>query len=224
MWRLGIDTSGPTAFVAVVGPGGEFERARACAGAQSEELSVLVGETFAAAGIQPTDIGEVCVGLGPGSFTGLRIGLSFAKGFAQARAIPLVGASSLAAYTYAARDLAENAIAVSDAGRGDLFWCVFHEQAGWRRRTPDALSTISQVQQFVAELPSAARLAVVGEEACPIGLARRAPERVAVGILALSAAGSAEAVRGELAELQPNYLRVVSARTVAERQAAPKTS
>ncbi len=219
MWRLGIDTSGPTAFVAIAGPGGAIERSRACAGAQSEELSVLVEETLAAIGIQAATVGEVCIGLGPGSFTGLRIGLAFAKGFAQARGVPLIGASSLAAYTYTASGMAERVVALSDAGRGELFWCVFQGREGWHRLRTDALAACAVVQRWITELASGGNVIVVGEGSTALLPPPIPPTRVAAGVLALCAHGSSEAVRGDLSELQPNYLRAVSARTVAERQA-----
>ena len=217
MGRLGIDTSSSSAFVAGAGSSLPLERSRTCAGAQSEELAALVQEALAASGAAPQGLREVCIGIGPGSFTGLRIGLAFAKGLAQALNVPLVGVSSLAAYAFAARDQADFVIAASDAGRGELFWGVYRGRAGFQREQADMLSPRADVEKALIELGARGDVALVGEVAgcsrAPLGIAA-----VATGVLALSAAGSPEAVRGSLAELQPNYLRSVSARTVAERQ------
>lgn len=79
-------------------------------------LSTLVRE----AGWQVQDLEQVAVGRGPGSFTGLRVGLSVAAGIAYGRGIPLYVINSLA--ILAARDLRpENTAALRDAGRGQAF-------------------------------------------------------------------------------------------------------
>jgi tRNA threonylcarbamoyladenosine biosynthesis protein TsaB len=71
------------------------------------------GRTFA-------DVDRIAVGVGPGSFTGLRIGIATARALAQARGLPLVGVSSLEALARgAAGDLV--VLAVLDARRGEVF-------------------------------------------------------------------------------------------------------
>jgi len=58
-------------------------------------LSPSIAQTLEICGISPKNITAVAVAHGPGSYTGLRIGVSFAKGMASARALPLVGVSTL---------------------------------------------------------------------------------------------------------------------------------
>jgi tRNA threonylcarbamoyladenosine biosynthesis protein TsaB len=75
-------------------------------------------------------IERIGVGIGPGSFTGLRIGIATARALAQARGLPLVGVSTLEAIARAARrpppDASTTALAVLDARRGEAF------AAAWR--------------------------------------------------------------------------------------------
>ncbi|HME82076.1 MAG TPA: tRNA (adenosine(37)-N6)-threonylcarbamoyltransferase complex dimerization subunit type 1 TsaB [Candidatus Eremiobacteraceae bacterium] len=88
---LGITTSGPVE-AAIVGD----ERSSAIAGA-GQALSSLLDCITAALGEAETalaDVGAIAVCAGPGSFTGLRIGVAFAKGLAQARDLPCIGVSA----------------------------------------------------------------------------------------------------------------------------------
>ncbi|HLH71354.1 MAG TPA: tRNA (adenosine(37)-N6)-threonylcarbamoyltransferase complex dimerization subunit type 1 TsaB [Candidatus Dormibacteraeota bacterium] len=64
-------------------------------------------------------LSAVCVSLGPGSFTGLRVGVSFGVGLALALGVPLLGLSSLELQAARAR---EPATAVVEAGRGRVYW------------------------------------------------------------------------------------------------------
>lgn len=72
--------------------------------------------------LEPSDLGAVAVTSGPGSFTGLRIGMSLAKGLALALDLPIVGVPTLAVTAYVAGDPGCRLWAVMEAGRGRL--CV----------------------------------------------------------------------------------------------------
>ena len=63
----------------------------------AERLAPLVAETVAEAGLRPTDFDRIAVTTGPGSFTGVRVGLAFARGLALAIGRPCVGVSTLEA-------------------------------------------------------------------------------------------------------------------------------
>ena len=81
---------------------------------------------FAKAGVSFADLDLVAVGLGPGSFTSLRIGLATAKGIALAHDLPLVGVSSLAAMAWQMKGLLPGLLCpVTDARRGDLYAAVY---------------------------------------------------------------------------------------------------
>lgn len=61
----------------------------------AERLNVFIDEVLREAGIGPRDLGAVAVGIGPGSYTGLRIGLSAAKGLCYALEVPIIGMGTL---------------------------------------------------------------------------------------------------------------------------------
>lgn len=95
---LSIETSVPTARVAVLdGDGRRLSGADKVAERHSSHLLRLVDEALTAAGVGLPDLGGIACGGGPGSFTGLRVGLSVAKGLALPTGLPLVVVSSLAA-------------------------------------------------------------------------------------------------------------------------------
>lgn len=93
----------------------------------AEALVPLVERLMNRAGAGFADLSRVVVTVGPGSFTGLRIGISAARGFALARSVPVVGVSTLSAYAapfIAASDSSIVAVAI-DAHHGEVFFQVF---------------------------------------------------------------------------------------------------
>jgi tRNA threonylcarbamoyladenosine biosynthesis protein TsaB len=94
-------------------------------------LMALVVEVLGAAGAQWADVDRIAVGVGPGTFTGLRIGVATAQALARAREIELVGVSTLhalargASASSGAPKAADAVMAVIDARRGEVF------AAGW---------------------------------------------------------------------------------------------
>ena len=99
---LGLDTATAGTAVALWAPGGpEVERRDdpppGARPAHAQRLLPLVEEVLAAAGASWDDVERIAVGVGPGGFTGLRLGVATAHALAQARGCELVGVSSLAA-------------------------------------------------------------------------------------------------------------------------------
>ena len=124
---LGLDTATSATAVAVWAPDGPAVERRddpppGQRPAHAARLLVLVEAALAGAGATWDDVDRIAVGVGPGGFTGLRIGIATARALAQARDLPLVGVSSLQALA-AGHDAA---LAVIDARRGEVF------AAGWR--------------------------------------------------------------------------------------------
>lgn len=92
-----------------------------------EQLAPMVASVLDEAGIRPTALDRIAVTLGPGSFTGLRVGLSYAKGFALGLGVPLVGFNTLACLT-AMLDAKGAVLAVIDARREQLYAQLFEGQ------------------------------------------------------------------------------------------------
>ena len=125
---LAFDTSTPTARVALISPAGECLVLREKTAARhSANLLALCDEILTAGSVEVGDLGAIAAGAGPGSFTGLRVGLAVAKGLALPSGLPLILLSSLDAL---ACDLAERAVESSgaklflpciDAGKGQVY-------------------------------------------------------------------------------------------------------
>jgi tRNA threonylcarbamoyl adenosine modification protein YeaZ len=107
----------------------------------AEALVPLIGRVLARAEPAGLDLKRVVVTVGPGSFTGLRIGIAAARGFALARGVPVVGVSTLSAYAapfIAANDSSIVAVAI-DARHGEIYFQVF-APGGRTMVSPRALS------------------------------------------------------------------------------------
>jgi tRNA threonylcarbamoyladenosine biosynthesis protein TsaB len=130
---LAIETATPTARVALLdGASGEGRAAaEAVSERHSSNLVRLCAEVMAGAGITLAEVAAIACGAGPGSFTGLRVGLSVAKGLALPTGIPLVLVSSLEALAVdmvaAGAPLAPGSVLCPclDAGKGEIYACVY---------------------------------------------------------------------------------------------------
>ncbi len=121
---LGIDTATWTAGVAVIDDHATLAEHREIRAAspkgersgRSADLLVTIDDVCRRAGVAPTELDAIAIGAGPGSFTGLRIGMATAKGIAFAARRPLWAVSSLAAL---ARDAATHLALTPEAGEPD---------------------------------------------------------------------------------------------------------
>jgi len=116
---LAIDTSTSRSCVAIIEDGKVlYSGFRDGATAHGPSLPALVQEALAA-----SDVDEVVVGMGPGPFTGLRVGIAFAQSFAVARQIPVRGVCSLDAI---AAQIKENDFIITvDARRKEVYWARY---------------------------------------------------------------------------------------------------
>jgi tRNA threonylcarbamoyladenosine biosynthesis protein TsaB len=187
-----------------------------------ERVAGMARDAMAQAGVAFADLDRVGVTVGPGSFTGLRVGLAFAKGLGLALSRPCVGVGSLEALA-ASEPGRGLAAAVIDAKRGQVYLQVF--DGGAALMAPDALP-VETAAARLAELwrggalrlvgPGAALLAGVGQGIEVIE--RPAPDPVA--LCALIAAKPADV------PARPLYLRAPDAklpggRELDERDLAP---
>ncbi|MGB3810472.1 MAG: tRNA (adenosine(37)-N6)-threonylcarbamoyltransferase complex dimerization subunit type 1 TsaB [Parvibaculum sp.] len=92
----------------------------------AEELMPMIEAVLADASLTPGDLTALAVTIGPGTFTGLRVGLAAARGLALARALPLVGVTTLEALAAPVEAEKGEAIAAAfDAKRGEVYLQIF---------------------------------------------------------------------------------------------------
>jgi tRNA threonylcarbamoyladenosine biosynthesis protein TsaB len=138
---LGIDTSTAASAACLLrGDGEVFEiapepAALAAPPAHARELMPAIAATMERAGVDYRDLDAIAVGVGPGTFTGLRIGIATARALASANGLSLKPVSSLAAL--AAGIDAELGLALIDAKRGEVF-AALYERGGRRLWGPVA--------------------------------------------------------------------------------------
>ncbi|OQA46829.1 MAG: tRNA threonylcarbamoyladenosine biosynthesis protein TsaB [Chloroflexi bacterium ADurb.Bin325] len=118
----------------------------------TEELLPAIAQMLERAEVAPGRLAAVGVAIGPGSFTGLRVGLAAAKGLALARGLKLVGVSTLDFTAYPHQAQARPVIALVQAGRGRVCWARYeHGPAGWAASAPYTLATLPALAAAVAE-------------------------------------------------------------------------
>jgi len=116
------------------------------------ELAPAVADLLARCGIQAADLKVLAVALGPGSFTGLRIGLALVKGMALAGKLPLVGVPSLDILAAAQPVREGHLAAVLRAGRGRLAVGWYHPVAGaWQPSRPLQVLTAPELSEHIQE-------------------------------------------------------------------------
>ncbi len=118
---LALDTASPEPGVCLLARGQTFDEALPPDRHASEKLLFTIARCLERAGMALTECDRIAVCSGPGSFTGLRVGISTAWGLGRALEIPVEGVSTLEGLAEAARAGAGNCItAVLDAGRGEV--------------------------------------------------------------------------------------------------------
>jgi tRNA threonylcarbamoyladenosine biosynthesis protein TsaB len=123
---LGIATATSQVGVALNGPDGPLGSLHVRRGRRHAELLAPAIETITRmAGIGTQQIGRIAVDVGPGLFTGLRVGVATAKALAAALDLPIVGCSSLELLAYPHRRQDRLVASVIDAKRGEIFWALF---------------------------------------------------------------------------------------------------
>ncbi len=116
------------------------------------ELMPYVVRACQQQGLCPASLRAVAVSLGPGSFTGMRVGLSVAKGLALALRIPLLGVPSLDATVHAFAQARQPVCAILPAGRRRWVTALYFTAAdGWRRRSAYALVNESELLESIRE-------------------------------------------------------------------------
>lgn len=154
---LVIDTATPAVTAAVVSIDGHgvtplAEHSSVDERAHGELLAPAITAVLAEAGIGPRDLTAIVAGVGPGPFTGLRVGLATAVAMGQALAIPTYGVCSLDALGCA---VPATVLVATDARRREIYWAVYRDGVAV---TPPAVERPAQVAEQLADHGVAAAL------------------------------------------------------------------
>ena len=122
---LGIETSSARGSVCLWDSGEVLSANYERANAHTEELLPTIRKTLKAADWCRGTIQRICVGIGPGSFTGARVGIALAEGIGLGLSIPVVGVGSLRALAAQSTFPGGPRVAVLPAGRGDFYVAVY---------------------------------------------------------------------------------------------------
>ena len=134
---------------------------------QTIELAPAVAQLWSRTGVAPSDLSAIAVAIGPGSYTGLRVGLALAKGIALAQKLPLVGVPTLDIVAAAVCRLETDLVVVAQAGRTRL-WAgqySWRDKRGWESvddplltNWDELLGRVQLAVAFAGEIGPAAKL------------------------------------------------------------------
>ena len=169
----------------------------------SEKLLPAVRRLMEERGWLVRDLAAIAVVIGPGSFTGVRVGLSAAKGLCEAGAVGMVAMSRLALVA-AGIDAEGEALVVLDAGRGEFFCGVYRDG----ERVSEQLLRVEEVKALCLDRHVATCEARVAESLARIGIhAELIPEPGPAAMLAMSVKRIQLAQWSDVATVDANYLR-----------------
>src|SRR3954447_7793337 len=144
---VGIDTATPQVSVAIGTETAILGRIQIAGAARQESVTPALEQLLAWTGTDLDHVGGFTVGIGPGLFTGLRVGVQTAKTLAQVTGAPLIAVPSIDALAYAVRHTERTIAAVIDARRKEVFAALYRPVPGGVVRLtepavqrPDALS------------------------------------------------------------------------------------
>jgi tRNA threonylcarbamoyladenosine biosynthesis protein TsaB len=219
---LGIDTATQQVGCAIGGHEGVLAAFQSAKGRRHAETLVPAIEFLCAkTRIELSEIGAVAVDVGPGLFTGLRVGVATAKAMASALRVPMVGVTSLDLLAFEVRWTPRRIVSVVDARRGEVFFAFYRQVPGGVQRlsemrcgTPEELCSEIQAtgEECLAVGDGAMRYAenladLIRVEVADAGLAHPSPA-------ALVQLAHARALREDFVnswDLQPVYLRKADA-------------
>lgn len=153
MLLLALDTSTPAVTVALHdGNQVVAESTETGARRHAELLAPAVVEVLGTAGVDRREITEVAVGVGPGPFTGLRVGLAAARTLGAALGVPVRGVCSLDILAYgvvSAGVPARPFVVATDARRREVYWALYNAEG--RRLSAPAVSSAGDVEASNAD-------------------------------------------------------------------------
>ena len=231
---LGIETGAERAELALIADARVLAESSHSVASHGAHLPAAVDALLKSAGLSPKGLAGIAIGTGPGSFTGLRVGLSYAKGLKLATGCALVGIGSLdslavAALSEASASPGQLICAVLDARKGEVYTALYQSTSnGLEKLSEDLVVTLDNVASRLGS-----DVLLVGdkkaEEACALALraggGARCVELAALRLRGrvVAALGAARLAAGEMDNafmLEPLYVRTPE----ATFRAGPQTS
>ena len=159
---LGIDTATPQVGCAIGGHEGVIASFSTAKGKRhAETLVPAIDFLCRQAHVELDEIGAIAVDVGPGLFTGLRVGVATAKAMASALRIPVVGVSSLDLLAFPLRWSNRRIVSVVDARRGEVFYASYRQVPGGVQRLTEP--AVGSPEQLCNEIQA------TGEECVAVG-------------------------------------------------------
>ena len=223
MLILAFETSAKAASVALTENGKLLGESYQNTGlTHSQTLMVMAEDLLKQCGKTVADVTAVAVAEGPGSFTGVRIGVAAAKGFAWGRELPCYGVSTLEAMAETLGIWQGYVCPCMDARRSQVYNALFHVDCGKITRIlEDRAISLRDLGEDLQKLTEPVFLVGDGSNLCYNTLLERVPNLVlpkphrmhqrAVGVGLVAAAMAARGETGDGAALAPNYLRLSQA-------------
>ena len=223
MKLLAFETSAKAASVALLEDGKLVGESYLNSGqTHSRTLMKLAADLLENCDLKPSDLDLVAYANGPGSFTGIRIGVAAAKGFCWGLELPCVPVSTLEGMAYGRLDLDGTVCCCMDARRSQVYNAVFSISSGAvSRLRPDRAISLEELAEDLADVPAPIFLVGDGAELCFNTLSEQVPnlrltaehlrQQRAVGI---ALAGWRAALAGNACSAEqplPNYLRLSQA-------------
>jgi tRNA threonylcarbamoyladenosine biosynthesis protein TsaB len=218
MLILGISTSTARVGCAIGGHEGILGAVHSSRGKRhAETLTPAIEFLCRQTRVELSDIGAIAVDLGPGLYTGLRVGVAAGKALAHARRLPMIGVSSLDLLAFAVRHSNRRIVCAIDAGRGEIFHGSYRQVPGGVQRITEP--AVGPADDLASELVAVREdLLLVGDGALRYRTVFEEMKGIELGDsgVAHPSAGSlvqlahARALREEFVvptELTPMYLR-----------------
>lgn len=151
MLILGIETATQQVSVAIGGHEGVLALFEVSRGRRhAETLAPAIEFVCRQADIEIAEFGAIAVDMGPGLFTGLRVGLAAAKAMAQALRVPMIGITSLDLVAFPLRHGTKTVAAVLDARKGEIYFAFYRPVPGGMQRVTEP--RIGSCEDLIGEL------------------------------------------------------------------------
>lgn len=153
---LALDTATEACSVALWNQGEVHSLFEICPRDHTQRILPLVQQVLAESGLTLSDMDALAFGRGPGSFTGVRIGIGIAQGLALGAGLPMIGVSTLATMAEGAHRLtgAQCVLAAIDARMGEVYWGEYRRSADgtWQGGETEAVLSPEQVDAAATRL------------------------------------------------------------------------